>query len=250
MPPDPRPVQPSTVLARSRACPRESGGRCAPAPPVPPHSRRHPSVPLRAALCRTRSGHPVIAGARACSIDASVVMNRSSTHEAAAAVCRTGRLSRADLGLRCRRHRGHDLARQVQLDPRKHSCRGCEACVRGGADRSGNRPALDLAVPRAEGTAATRSSASTRVMQRPRCRFRSTRLTQTTPTASRRSCVSAASPRPPPALAPPLSAVTPSAKLRLKALGWGVRRIASELGCSHMDGAPVSGGQRLLLRRG
>src|SRR5438270_9193772 len=40
--PDPRPVQPSTVLALSRACPRESGGRCAPAPPVPPQSRRHP----------------------------------------------------------------------------------------------------------------------------------------------------------------------------------------------------------------
>jgi len=36
-----------------------------------------------------------------------------------------------------------------------------------------------------------RSSASTRVMQKPRCRFRSTRLTQTAPTASRRSCASA-----------------------------------------------------------
>jgi hypothetical protein len=52
VPRDPRPVQPrptgqarglkTHVLALSRACPRESGGRCAPAPPLPPHSRRHP----------------------------------------------------------------------------------------------------------------------------------------------------------------------------------------------------------------
>jgi hypothetical protein len=33
-----------------------------------------------------------------------------------------------------------------------------------------------------------------------------------------------------------------AAMLRLKALGWGVRRIAGELGCSHMTVRRIGGG--------
>src|SRR6266850_4175802 len=55
-------------------------GRFAPAPPMPPHyAAASLTAAARGALPGGRSGHPVIAGAGACSINASVVTNWSTT---------------------------------------------------------------------------------------------------------------------------------------------------------------------------
>src|SRR5437762_636616 len=73
--PDPRPVQPSTVLALSRTLRAGSAGAAACA-------AASLTAAARGALPEARSGHPVIAGAGACSISASVVTNRSTNMKA------------------------------------------------------------------------------------------------------------------------------------------------------------------------